>query len=98
MDNFLIVSHGEYAKATLASCEMIAGKLSNVKAIAFKQTMNQDDLLDEIAQTAESFEQVPTIIVDIAGGTPANAALRYYCGYCWRHSSECCITLPTDSS
>lgn len=63
MDNFLIVSHGEYAKATLASCEMIAGKLSNVKAIAFKQTMNQDDLLDEIAQTAESFEQVPTIIV-----------------------------------
>lgn len=77
MDNFLIVSHGEYAKATLASCEMIAGKLSNVKAIAFKQTMNQDDLLDEIAQTAESFEQVPTIIVDIAGGTPANAALRY---------------------
>ena len=40
MDNFLIVSHGEYAKATLASCEMIAGKLSNVKAIAFKQTMN----------------------------------------------------------
>ena len=62
MDNFLIVSHGEYAKATLASCEMIAGKLSNVKAIAFKQTMNQDDLLDEIAQTAESFEQVPTII------------------------------------
>ena len=77
MDNFLIVSHGEYAKATLASCEMIAGKLSNVKAIAFKQTMNQDDLLDEIAQNAESFEQVPTIIVDIAGGTPANAALRY---------------------
>ena len=77
MDNFLIVSHGEYAKATLASCEMIAGKLSNVKAIAFKQTMNQDDLLDEIAQTAESFEQVPTIVVDIAGGTPANAALRY---------------------
>lgn len=77
MNNFLIVSHGEYAKATLASCEMIAGKLSNVKAIAFKQTMNQDDLLDEIVQTAESFEQVPTIIVDIAGGTPANAALRY---------------------
>lgn len=77
MNNFLIVSHGEYAKATLASCEMIAGKLSNVKAIAFKQTMNQDDLLDEIAKVAESFEQLPTIIVDIAGGTPANASLRY---------------------
>lgn len=77
MDNFLIVSHGEYAKATLASCEMIAGKLPNVKAISFKQTMNQDDLLNEIEKVAESFDKKPTIIVDIAGGTPANASLRY---------------------
>lgn len=71
------MSHGEYAKSTLASCEMIAGKLSNVKAIAFKQTMNQDDLLDEITKVAVSFDTAPTIIVDIAGGTPANASLRY---------------------
>lgn len=56
---------------------MIAGKLSNVKAIAFKQTMNQDDLLDEITKVAVSFDTAPTIIVDIAGGTPANASLRY---------------------
>ncbi|WP_302582874.1 PTS mannose/fructose/sorbose transporter subunit IIAB [Lactobacillus intestinalis] len=77
MNNFLLVSHGEYAKSTLASCEMIAGKLSNVKAIAFKQTMNQDDLLDEITKVAVSFDTAPTIIVDIAGGTPANASLRY---------------------
>ena len=77
MNNFLVVSHGEYAKATLASCEMIAGKLKNVKAIAFKQTMNQDDLLDEITKTADSFDSAPTILVDIAGGTPANASLRY---------------------
>ena len=78
MDNFLIVSHGEYAKATLASCEMIAGKLPNVKAIAFKQTMNQDDLFNEIEKVAESFDKKPIIIVDIAGGTPANASLRYH--------------------
>lgn len=71
------MSHGEYAKSTLASCEMIAGKLSNVKAIAFKQTMNQDDLLNEITKVAASFDTAPTIIVDIAGGTPANASLRY---------------------
>lgn len=78
MNNFLIVSHGEYAKATLASCEMIAGKLPNIKAIAFKQTMNQDELLNEIEKVAESFDKKPTIIVDIAGGTPANASLRYH--------------------
>ena len=43
-------------------------RLSNVKAIAFKQTMNQDDLLDEITKVAVSFDTAPTIIVDIAGG------------------------------
>lgn len=77
MANFLIVSHGEYAKATKASVEMIAGELKNAKAIAFKQTMNQDDLLEEITKTASEFDEAPTIIVDIAGGTPANTAQRY---------------------
>ncbi|CCI87413.1 PTS mannose/fructose/sorbose transporter subunit IIAB [Lactobacillus gigeriorum] len=77
MSNFLVVSHGNYAIATLASCEMIAGKLSNVKAIAFRQTMNQEDLLKKIAETAATFDELPTIIVDLVGGTPANTALRF---------------------
>lgn len=77
MANFLLVSHGEYAKATKASVEMIAGKLKNVKAIAFKQTMNQDNLLEEITKVADEFDEAPTILVDIAGGTPANTAQRY---------------------
>ena len=33
MTNFLLVSHGDYAKATKASVEMIAGQLKNIKAI-----------------------------------------------------------------
>ncbi|WP_308557568.1 PTS sugar transporter subunit IIB [uncultured Lactobacillus sp.] len=77
MANFLLVSHGEYAKATKASVEMIAGEQKNVKAIAFKQTMNQDDLLEEITKVAAEFDEAPTILVDIAGGTPANTAQRY---------------------
>lgn len=77
MANFLLVSHGEYAKATKASVEMIAGEHKNVKAIAFKQTMNQDDLLEEITKAASEFDEAPTILVDIAGGTPANTAQRY---------------------
>lgn len=77
MANFLLVSHGEYAKATKASVEMIAGEQKNVKAIAFKQTMNQDDLLEEITKVASEFDEAPTILVDIAGGTPANTAQRY---------------------
>ncbi|NLD07072.1 MAG: PTS transporter subunit IIB [Lactobacillus sp.] len=77
MANFLLVSHGEYAKATKASVEMIAGEHKNVKAIAFKQTMNQDDLLEEITKAASEFDEAPTILVDIEGGTPANTAQRY---------------------
>lgn len=56
---------------------MIAGEHKNVKAIAFKQTMNQDDLLEEITKAASEFDEAPTILVDIAGGTPANTAQRY---------------------
>ncbi|GFO99048.1 PTS mannose/fructose/sorbose transporter subunit IIAB [Lactobacillus helveticus] len=77
MTNFLLVSHGDYAKATKASVEMIAGQFKNVKAIAFRQTMNQDDLLEEITKAASEFDEAPTILVDIAGGTPANTAQRY---------------------
>lgn len=55
---------------------MIAGQFKNVKAIAFRQTMNQDDLLEEITKAASEFDEAPTILVDIAGGTPANTAQR----------------------
>lgn len=77
MPNLLLISHGDYAAATLASCQMIVGPLPDVKAIAFKQTMNQNDLLSEIERVATSFSSLPTIIVDFKGGTPANTALRF---------------------
>lgn len=77
MPNLLLISHGDYAAATLASCQMIVGPLPDVKTIAFKQTMNQNDLLSEIERVATSFNSLPTIIVDFKGGTPANTALRF---------------------
>lgn len=77
MPNLLLISHGDYAAATLASCQMIVSPLPDVKAIAFKQTMNQNDFLSEIERVATSFSSLPTIIVDFKGGTPANTALRF---------------------
>lgn len=77
MPNLLLISHGSYAKATLNSCEMILGKLNNVKAIEFKQTMNQDDLLEEIEAIAKTFTKLDAILVDFTGGTPANTAIRF---------------------
>lgn len=63
MPNLLLISHGSYAKATLNSCEMILGKLNNVKAIEFKQTMNQDDLLEEIEAIAKTFTKLDAILL-----------------------------------
>lgn len=77
MPNLLLISHGSYAKATLSSCEMILGQLKNIKAIEFKQTMNQDDLLKEIEVAAQTFTKLDAIIVDFTGGTPANTAIRF---------------------
>ncbi len=75
--DYLLISHGDYAQATLRSSEMIMGKSKHMTALAFKQTMNQDDLLAEIEQTAKKLSDSLTIIVDIKGGTPCNTALRY---------------------
>ena len=79
MDNFLIVSHGEYAKATLASCEMIAGKLSNVKAIAFKQTMNQaPQTTPEAGKQMKTMLYVMLVIIVYASLTLPTALAFYW--------------------
>lgn len=70
--NYLLISHGSYAKATLTSCEMITGTLRNVKAVEFKQTMNQQDLLHSIENTVSKFNNLDKLVLicDIKGGTP----------------------------
>lgn len=77
--NYLLISHGSYAKATLTSCEMITGTLRNVKAVEFKQTMNQQDLLHSIENTVSKFNNLDKLVLicDIKGGTPFNTALLF---------------------
>lgn len=77
--NYLLVSHGSYAKTTLESCEMITGPLSNVKAVCFLQTKNQQDLLKKMEEAIATFDKTDslTLICDIKGGTPSNTALLY---------------------
>lgn len=77
--NYLLISHGSYAQATLDSCQMITGPLANVRAVAFKQTMNQKDLLAEMEKAVASFKAKDqlTLICDVKGGTPSNTALLY---------------------
>lgn len=77
--NYLLISHGTYAKATLDSCEMITGSLNNVRAVEFLQTMNQEDLLHKLEEAVATFEHKDDLILicDIKGGTPSNTALLF---------------------
>lgn len=76
---YVLVSHGNYAEATLASCEIIAGKLPNFTAISFHDPMSVADLS---AAYANAFSKVKDpadfiIVTDIPNGSPANAALQF---------------------
>ncbi|QVI34484.1 PTS mannose/fructose/sorbose transporter subunit EIIAB [Lacticaseibacillus chiayiensis] len=76
---YVLASHGTYAEATLASCELIAGKLPNFTTVSFHDPMSIADLTAAYA-TAFSKETDPasyTIITDIPNGSPANAALQF---------------------
>lgn len=76
---YVLASHGTYAEATLASCELIAGKLANFASVSFHDPMSIDDLLSayEAAYAKESSPANFTIITDIPNGSPANAALAF---------------------
>ncbi|WP_054680466.1 PTS sugar transporter subunit IIA [Lacticaseibacillus sharpeae] len=69
---FILTSHGDYAKATLASCQMITGQLDGFYPVSFNDPMGVDDV---VAQYQQIIEQHPedsdvTIIADIPNGTP----------------------------
>ncbi|MED7634047.1 UNVERIFIED_CONTAM: PTS mannose/fructose/sorbose transporter subunit IIAB, partial [Lactobacillus paragasseri] len=42
---YVFASRGDYAAATLASCELIAGKLSNFATVTFHDPMGLADLI-----------------------------------------------------
>ncbi|EKQ16654.1 PTS system mannose/fructose/sorbose family, IIB component [Lacticaseibacillus paracasei] len=76
---YVFASHGDYAAATLASCELIAGKLSNFATVTFHDPMGLADLIAayEALFAKETDPANFQIITDIPNGSPANAALQF---------------------
>ena len=73
---YILAAHGKYAIATKNSCEMITGVHENLHAIAFTVSMGTDDVKNQYEQIIEQHpDDEITIIVDILGGTPCNAAI-----------------------
>lgn len=81
MRNFgiILVSHGEFAKATLGSVEMIAGKQEDVIAYELDVDKSLETLYEElsegIASLKEKHENV-LVLCDLYGGTPFNTVVR----------------------
>jgi len=75
----LLVSHGEFAKAALASAFMITGTQKDVIALGLAEDTSLETIEEAILQ---SYRELKTrceeviILCDIYGGTPFNAISR----------------------
>lgn len=75
---YVLSSHGNYAKETLKSCEMITGELSDFAVISFHDPMGVDDIVNEYEKLyKDNSSDTFYIITDIKNGTPANAAMLF---------------------
>ena len=50
---YILISHGEYAKETIKSAEMITGKVNNYLPISFKENMTLKTLKEKVNHILE---------------------------------------------
>ncbi|MFB6469215.1 PTS sugar transporter subunit IIA [Cytobacillus sp. Hz8] len=73
---FIIASHGRYAIEARNSCQMITGLTEKIHPIAFTESMGLEDVVCQYEELIKKYtDDSITIIVDILGGTPCNAAI-----------------------
>ena len=73
----ILISHGQMAVGTLASAEMIVGKIENAYAFSMDPRDAVEGIkekLKEVVKSVKEFEHL-FVMVDIIGGTPCNVAL-----------------------
>lgn len=72
----IVASHGRYAEETKNSIEMIVGEQPNIQTVTFEMEMSVDTLLSIYQERLAKWpDEEIIILVDIIGGTPANAAM-----------------------
>lgn len=73
----LIITHGDYGKAALASAELIVGRQENCKTMGVFEVDNIDELHEEMRTLVKSTKTDMGLIIltDMLGGTPMNMAL-----------------------
>lgn len=74
---YILASHGPFAKAALASAEMIVGEQENVDVLEVGFDTTLDGMKGEIGGVIKRYEEEEYIIFcDILGGTPFNASIK----------------------
>ena len=79
MVGVIIITHGNLGRELLVSVERILGKQEYVKIIPVNPGDGLDGIKEEIGRAleAEDFPGDKVLLVDIFGGTPANASLSF---------------------
>lgn len=80
---YIIASHGTYAEACKASCEMITGAAPSFIPVTFTEDMTKESVEHEYEKILKEkgAEECKAIIADLPGGTPYNAAVKITAEY-----------------
>ncbi len=75
----ILLSHGNMARATLESAEMIIGKAENVSALCLTQDSGPEKFYEGLKGLIDGCPVKNVILItDIKGGTPFNVAFKYH--------------------
>lgn len=70
MTGLLIVTHGNFGKELLKSCEMIFGEIPECKAFGLARDESLQELKEEIQPFIDSHDSI-FCMVDLFGGSPS---------------------------
>lgn len=70
----VVISHGNFGKELVNSCEMILGKIDNIYCFALDPGMAPEQLLENVSALVDRAPQNVIIFTDIYAGTPSNVA------------------------
>ena len=68
----LIITHGQFGKELLNSCEMVLGKMENVYCFSLLVGMPPEQLIENVAAVLDNAPANSVILTDIYAGTPSN--------------------------
>lgn len=86
MIGIIVVTHGEFSKEIIKSCELIAGPAEKVSALTLNRNDNIENLNNKFLKKLDELDDGDGVLVltDLLGGSPSNVAsvnLKKGCKY-----------------